>query len=205
MMAEENLYPDGMRVQRAFNTAATFHPDFDMEYAQELSNSLVSICAKDNLSFHWLLIDIQADYGNVRQCSLFTAGRTGTGLDAQHRDMFYKILLEKYAKSPCTIIISTHLIQEAAALIEHAVIIREGRILRDMPTEEMLSGAYNVSGPAGLVDTFISGNVCCPKAPLAAEDRLHRGPGGDVTEGLELNRVQLQDYFISLMNEEDGR
>lgn len=50
------------------------------------------------------------------------------GLDARHRDMFYKALIEKYAEAPCTIVISTHLIQEVAHIISHAIVIRDGSI-----------------------------------------------------------------------------
>ena len=46
------------------------------------------------------------------------------GLDANHREMFYRILLEKYIEEPFTIVISTHLIEEVASVIEHVVILK---------------------------------------------------------------------------------
>ena len=79
------------------------------------------------------------------------------GLDAQHRDLFYRLLMEKCAEGEQTAILSTHLIQEAANLISHAVIIKKGRIIRDAPVEELNGAAYTVSGPAALVDAYIAG------------------------------------------------
>ena len=52
------------------------------------------------------------------------------GLDANHREMFYRILLEKYIEEPFTIVISTHLIEEVASVIEHVVILKDGKIVK---------------------------------------------------------------------------
>ena len=57
----------------------------------------------------------------------------------------------------CTILLSTHLISEVENLIDHTIILREGRILRNAPTEELLTSAYTLSGPAGLVEQYTEG------------------------------------------------
>lgn len=64
-------------------------------------------------------------------------------------------MLEKYAENYCTIIVSTHLI--VIRFDRAAIIIRDGRILKDCPTDELTSDVYTVSGPAGLVDKHIEG------------------------------------------------
>lgn len=43
-------------------------------------------------------------------------------------------------------LLSTHLISEVENLIDHTIILREGRILRNAPTEELLTSAYTLSG-----------------------------------------------------------
>ena len=128
------------------------------------------------------------------------------GLDARHRDMFYKMLIEKYAENECTIIISTHLIQEVANLIEHTLIIRDGRIIKDMPRETLLADSYTVSGPAGLVEKYISGREVISASSLGGLKTacLQGQPErSDLSPGLEIGSVNLQDYFISLMNGKD--
>ena len=64
------------------------------------------------------------------------------GLDANHRELFYKLLLESYGEKPKTILIATHLIEEIAHVIEHIVIIKRGEILRDEPVETLLESGY---------------------------------------------------------------
>ena len=45
------------------------------------------------------------------------------GLDANHRELFYRILLAKYGEKPFTVVLSTHLIEEVASIIEDVVIL----------------------------------------------------------------------------------
>mgnify|MGYP000155159634 CR=1 FL=1 len=129
------------------------------------------------------------------------------GLDAQHRDLFYKLLVQKYAEHPCTMVVSTHLIAEVADLIEHTVIIRKGRILQDAPTEELTAACWAVSGLPGWWTAGPPGGTCLH--PLCWADSRPSGIRGGGTEdlpaGLERRRVGLQEYFISLMEEEDQR
>ena len=130
------------------------------------------------------------------------------GIDAQHRDIFYKLLIEKYSEYPCTILISTHLIQEVANLIEHTFIIKNGRIIKDMPREELLDGGYTVSGPAALVANYISGRRVLSVSNLAGlKTACVQGKPEQTAlpAGLELGNLGLQDYFISLMNEEENK
>lgn len=205
MMGEENLYPEDMRVRQALKVGASFYPGFDMAYAEELSRRF-------GLNTKKKITALSTGYASIFRLVVALSANTPyllldepvLGLDAQHRDMFYKILLEKYVTSPCTIVISTHLIQEAAQLIEHAVIIREGRVLLDMPTEELLNGVYNVSGPAGLVDAYVSGKrVLSHNSIGGLKTACVEGTADNAQDGLEISKVELQDYFISLMNEED--
>ena len=50
-------------------------------------------------------------------------------MDANHRELFYELLLNNYEEHPRTIVIATHLIEEVANLIEEVVLIDHGRIL----------------------------------------------------------------------------
>ena len=52
------------------------------------------------------------------------------GMDAPSRYAFYDELLADYIAHPRTIIVSTHLIDEMAALLEDVVIIDHGRAAR---------------------------------------------------------------------------
>ena len=208
LVGEKNLYPDDMKVKRALDTAELFYPDFDRAYAEDLARQF-------ELPLNKKINGLSTGYGSIFRIVLGLSVNTPyvlfdepvLGLDAQHRDLFYKLLVRKYAENPCTMVISTHLIAEVADLIEHTVIIRKGRILQDAPTEALTAACWAVSGPAGLVDGWAAGrNVLTTTALGGLKTVCVRGAvEEDLPAGLERRRVGLQEYFISLMEEEDQR
>lgn len=66
---------------------------------------------------------------------------------ANHRDLFYRLLLENYQSTGRTILISTHLIEEIAKLVEHVLIIKSGKLICNRPCEELLADYRVISGP----------------------------------------------------------
>jgi ABC-2 type transport system ATP-binding protein len=129
------------------------------------------------------------------------------GLEAGHRDMFYKLLIARYSEKPCTIVISTHLIAEVASLIEHCVIIKNGRIIKDAPCEDLLNNGYSVSGSASLVDEYLrqGKNIMFSSNLGGLKTASVNGIAPAVNDrpgGLEFGKLNLQEYFIHLMNDE---
>src|SRR6201999_993022 len=59
------------------------------------------------------------------------------GLDAVARQIFYDRLLADYAEHPRTIVLSTHLIDEVAGLLEHVLLIDRGRLIVDEEAERL--------------------------------------------------------------------
>lgn len=81
------------------------------------------------------------------------------GLDAVARSIFYDRLLEDYAEHPRTIVLSTHLIDEVANLLEHIVLIDAGRILLDQDADEVRAKATTVAGRRTAVEEFAAGRT----------------------------------------------
>ena len=207
LMNEGSMFPEDMRVQRAFDWAARFRPAFDRAEADALARQF-------ELNERTRVSKLSTGYGSIFKLILALASNADCllldepvlGLDAQHREMFYKLLLEKYAKNGCTVIFSTHLISEAAPLVERAVILRRGRVLRDAPVEELTAGAYTVSGPAAAVDAYLAGRrVLSESAVGGLRSAAVEGEPEDVPAGLEVSGLELQDLYIALMEQEDRK
>ena len=208
MMAEQNLFPESMKVKAALKITADFLPSFDLELAMELAK-------KFGLPMNKKVKALSTGYSSIIRIILALSAGTPyvifdepvLGLDAQHRDMFYRLLMEHCGGGEQTVIISTHLIQEAAPLIEHAVIIKDGKILRNAPAEELKDAAHTVTGPAGLVDGYIAGRRVLNTTSIGGLKTacVEGEPDARVPAGLEVSPMGLQDYFISLMNEEDAK
>ncbi len=208
MMAEQNLFPESMKVKAALKITADFLPSFDLELAMELAK-------KFGLPMNKKVKALSTGYSSIIRIILALSAGTPyvifdepvLGLDAQHRDMFYRLLMEHCGGGEQTVIISTHLIQEAAPLIEHAVIIKDGKILRNAPAEELKGAAHTVTGPAGLVDGYIAGRRVLNTTSIGGLKTVcvEGEPDARVPAGLEVSPMGLQDYFISLMNEEGAK
>ena len=51
------------------------------------------------------------------------------GLDVVMRECFYRLLLDDYAETNRTFVISTHIIEEAAGVFERVIVLDEGRVI----------------------------------------------------------------------------
>lgn len=206
MMAEAYLFPDSMKVDGALKLTKSYYPTFDMDYA-------MSVAEKFALPTKKKVKALSTGYASIFRltlalsvnCPYVIFDEPVLGLDAQHRDLFYRLLMEKCAEGEQTVILSTHLIQEAAKLIGHAVIIKNGRILRDADADELSGAAYQVSGPAAAVDNYLRGrHVLSVNSLGGLKTACVEGAPDGAPEGLEISGMDLQDYFIGLMNEQEG-
>jgi ABC-2 type transport system ATP-binding protein len=90
------------------------------------------------------------------------------GLDPVARQLFYDRMLAASAEHPRTVMLSTHLIDEAAGLLERVVVIDHGRVLLDGAADELRGAATSVSGPAVAVAEFIAGRTVWNRRRVAS-------------------------------------
>jgi len=204
LMSENNYYMESMRIREAFKWANALYPDFDLENAQYLAHAF-------QLDTKKKMKELSTGMNTMFKASV--ALSTGApyifldepvlGLDAVHRDLFYKLLVEQFAKRPACYVISTHLIEESAGLIEDVIIIKEGEILLNEPTEQLLSRGYTVTGPEATVNAFIQGKRCIGQDQLGGLKSayiLENFPAQS-PEGFELSKLNLQQLFVQLTKE----
>lgn len=207
-MMEASLYPSSLRVKEAFRWSKEFYPDFDMNYALNLSE-------KFGLNMNKRVKELSTGYGSIMKAIIALASNASIvifdepvlGLDANHREMFYRELVASYSLRPKTIIISTHLIEEISEVLEEVIIIKDGRIILKQPVEDLLSQAYTVSGEAAQVERFIEGKRCVSGETLGkfravtVMECLQNSDRALARElELDLSGVELQKLFISLTN-----
>ncbi|MDL2206758.1 ABC transporter ATP-binding protein [Eubacteriales bacterium OttesenSCG-928-N13] len=203
MLSEATYYPESMKVREAFKWSAEFYPNFDDPYADELAgrfglnvNSKVNALSTGYNTIFKLIIALACG------ARVLLLDEPVLGLDANHRDLFYKSLIECYAKTPCCVVISTHLVDEVSPLVEDVVIIHQGTILKSLPREELLTQGYTVTGAAAKVDAYITGkNVIGTDAIGGLKTACILGERGEGAEGLEFNGLDLQRLFIQLTND----
>ncbi len=205
---ETNLYPEGMKVKDAFRWTREFYPDFDADYAGELSR-LFELPVKKKIKS--LSTGYQSIFRNITALSVNVPfvflDEPVLGLDACHRELFYKLLIEKYARDPFTAVVSTHLIEEAANIIEQVIVIDKGQIIRNEPTESLLDSGYCISGPAGTVDAYIKAREVIGTDILGGLKSAYviGEPEYPLPSGLSVSKMDLQKLFIKLTDNLHGR
>jgi ABC-2 type transport system ATP-binding protein len=152
---EGQRYPDAFRVRDALAAAAMVFPNWDDDLARQLVREFdlpekrpVKKLSRGMTSAVGIII------GLASRAPLTLFDEPYLGLDAVARRLFYDRLLADYAEHPRTILLSTHLIEEIADLLEHVVLLDHGRIVLDDDTESFRSSAVTVSGPRAQVEAF---------------------------------------------------
>ena len=200
-MGEKTLLPDTATVAQLFRWTGDFYPGFDGEYAGQLADTfgLPEKKKLKNLSTGYLTIAklITALASNAPY-TLFD--EPVLGLDANHREVFYRQLIESYSRQPRTILISTHLIEEVADIIEQVVIIKAGKILLDRPAEEVKRMGYTVSGRAEAVDAYCTGRDVLSVDTLGGLKTACILGKAEEAPGLDVSGLDMQKLFIRLTN-----
>lgn len=129
------------------------------------------------------------------------------GLDVVAREQFYKLLLEEYTESGRTFLVSTHILEEAAGVLEEVIIIKDGRLLTKRDTQELLDSARYVSGKAEDVDRATAGlEVHHPEVLGRSKGVtvfLKPGESLEDTANVSVQPVTLQQVFVALVGEEE--
>ena len=176
---ESQVYPD-IKVKRVLEAASWFYPNWDAELAGTLmedfalpANRPVKKLSRGMHSSVGIVIGLAAR----AEITLFD--EPYLGLDAVARQIFYDRLLADYAEHPRTVLLSTHLIDEVANLLEHVIVIDRGRIVIDAPADDLRGRAVTVSGRAADVDEFVTHRKVLDPAGdrLAGNGHGHRSAG----------------------------
>lgn len=205
LMSETTLHPNFMRVNEAFRWAGAFYPGFQEDYARKLAEefalnprSKISGLSTGYRSIFKLILALSV---NVPYLLL---DEPVLGLDANHRELFYRRLLEKYVESPLTVVLSTHLIEEVENLVEDVVIIKNGEILCQESRESLLNRGYTVSGGAAAVETYLQDKQVLSVEALGGLRTAYvlgsPEKQGETAKDLEFGPVSLQKLFVQLTN-----
>ncbi|GAB2507727.1 ABC transporter ATP-binding protein [Paramicrobacterium agarici] len=201
---ESQKYPDTFRAKDVISVAASVYPNWDAAFAEQLITDfrlpvkrLVKKLSRGQLSAVGIII------GLASRAPLTFFDEPYLGLDAVARQIFYDRLLEDFASYPRTVVLSTHHIDEAANLLEHVVVLDEGKLLLDADTEELRGRALQVAGKADAVDAFLAGRDVLSRDELgalssatimASEGDAERADGA----GLTVSSVSLQNLIVHL-------
>ncbi|MFD6054355.1 ABC transporter ATP-binding protein [Agromyces sp. NPDC060279] len=205
-IAESQRYPEDFTPKHVFTAAPWFFENWDAEFAERLiADFRLPVKRRIKKLSRGQLSAVGVIVGLASRAPLTFFDEPYLGLDAVARHIFYDRLLEDYAEHPRTIVLSTHLIDEVANLLEHVILIDQGRILLDRDAEEVRGQATTIAGARSAVEEFVQGRPVIGReglgglASVTIDGRLDREERIRAAElGLELAPVSLQQLIVHL-------
>ena len=197
-----------MKVKDQFIWTTRFYNDFDLDKAFELSkkfnldiNKRFKALSKGYQSIFKLIIALSLNVPYV----IFD--EPVLGLDANHRELFYSLLLKEFENNERTLIIATHLIEEVSNIIEEVVLIDKGKILLQETVEELLEKGYSISGVAQEVDHYCEGKNVIGYDELGGLKIAYvLGEKTALPQGsnLQVTAMNLQKLFVKMTEKGGG-
>lgn len=205
LMSEVDMYTKRTTIKRMMELADEAYENFDFKNAERLLKGF-ELDQKEifaNLSTGQrtaaklvVALNVNADYILLDEPVL--------GLDANHRELFYKELIKTFQNKPRTFVLSTHLIEEIQQLVEHVIIINDHKIIEDADVESLLNRAYAISGPADDVDAYTNGlNVLDTETMGNIKTAYVLDKLNDqrvIPDRVKIDHYDLQHLFIYLTN-----
>lgn len=202
---------NNLKVKHYLKSAAIYYPRWDGAYAQRLLEEFklepkkkIYQLSKGQLSMVTILIALAS-------CAPVTIlDEPVAGLDVVMRERFYQLLLEDFSKTNRTFIVSTHIIEEAASVFEQVIILDEGKILENCPTEELIDQFRYVSGREDEVDRVCNGlEVLSVHQMGRHKTAAVRGSGVKLEQArqadVDIVPMNLQNVFVALCGHGDAQ
>lgn len=209
---DNQRYPDDYKLHHVLRIAPDFAPNWSTELAAELVDGL-RIPAKTPLKklSRGQLSGIAIVLGLASRASITLLDEPYLGLDVTARSLFHRMLIRDYADHPRTIVLSTHLIEESASLLDRVVILDKGRVVVDGDTEQARDEAYVLSGNTDAVAKLLIGRTVLEKKSMGALTSVTAaGPIDEVlreravANGVQVARPSLQELVSAYGADDSG-
>ena len=155
---DNQRYPDDYRMGHVLRIAPAFAPNWSRELAEELVDGF-RIPSKTPLAklSRGQLSSVAIVLGLASRAPVTLFDEPYLGLDVTARELFYETLIRDHAEHPRTVLLSTHLIAEAANLFDRIVLLEGGLVVVDVDIDEVHNLAFLVSGVAKAVEQLTAG------------------------------------------------
>lgn len=203
-ISEQMLYPEAARIRHIFKWTKEMYPNFD-------ETSAVEMLARFHLDPKSKIKALSTGYRTVVKLIIALNVRTDyvffdepvLGLDAAHRDLFYKLLIETSTHFPAGYLVSTHLIDEVANLVEDVIILDGGRVILADTAESIRDRYVCVSGPSEAVLQAVGDRPVLGTEMLGGFRQVYlEGPFTAPSSEITVTHPELQRLFIELTRDD---
>lgn len=208
------LSPTGMfgqntfKIQDYLNASRAFMPNWDDAYAKQLIE-LFRLNPKDKVAklSKGMMSMVTIVLALASKATFTLLDEPVAGLDIVAREDFYRLLLEEYAKTGRTFVVSTHIVEEAESIFEDVIMIDDGKIIEEGNTEELVGQFYSVAGHEDTVAQATAGMKTMHKSTMGRMTTLVVRGGEEVAKKLAgfdvtVSPMSLSKVFVALTGKE---
>lgn len=204
---EKNYFLGGARVIEVLEHASAFHPNWDWDFAHDLVKAFK---LNPHKKIRQLSRGMESLVGNIiglaSRAPLTIYDEPVLGLDVLMREKFYNVLMADYAENPRAILLSTHLIDEIAKVVERVYIIEGGSIRLQDEVDHIRARSHLLTGTKEAIDAFTrgkrviyqesygQGSMAAIYDAIGDQERQQAGKLGVTVDGLPLQKFFA--YFI---------
>lgn len=206
-MNDKDFYPGSLKVEKLLHYTSKFYSEFDyqksLDYSKIFGLDINKKYKELSTGYKTIMKFIIALSLNLKYIFL---DEPVLGLDANHRELFYKVLIENYQENPRTLVIATHLIEEVSNIIEHVILINDGEVILNENIYDVLNKGYSVSGSIKDVDEYsLNKNVIGNDILGGYKINYIIGVPNkkEIKNSLELSKINLQKLFVKLTSKGD--
>ncbi|ACZ29453.1 ABC transporter related protein [Xylanimonas cellulosilytica DSM 15894] len=202
---DNQRYPDGYTLRHVLRIAPTYAPNWDADVAAELADAMripdkvpVKSFSRGQLSAVAILLSLAA------RAPVTLLDEPYLGLDVTARARFHDVLIRDYVAHPRTVVLSTHLIEESEALFDRVIIMDRGRVRADLPSEQVPTHAFVLSGPGEAVDRLATDRTVLSThaVPGLKSVTVHGAPevglvADAASSGVQVSAASLQELVAA--------
>ena len=196
-----------MKVKEYLRTASIYYRDWDSAMAERLVDLFeLPVKKRMNKLSKGMLSMVTIIVAMASKAAFTFLDEPVAGLDVVAREQFYKLLIEEYTETGRTFVLSTHIIEEAADVLEEVIILKDGKVLLEADTQSLVDSARYVSGKTEDVDAVTAGlETHHPEISGRAKSvTVLLKPGQSLPAGYDVSiqPLNLQKVFLALCGEE---
>jgi ABC-2 type transport system ATP-binding protein len=203
---EDQRYNDAFRVRDILRVLPSFYTEWDDALADRLVGRFALPVERSARKLSRGQRSAFAIITALASCAPYTfLDEPYLGLDPSAREIFYEELMAEVGRRPRTIVMSTHLVDEAADLMEEVIVLQSGSLVLQTDVDAARASAFVARGRADDVRAFATGRDVVAEnslGPITAATIRGRATADDearaIAARVSLEPAGLQDLIAAL-------
>jgi ABC-2 type transport system ATP-binding protein len=200
-IADVAVLPRWLRVQQAVEFVAGVHPHFRPERCEQfLARTTIKRTSRIRELSKGMITQLHLALVMAIDAQLLVLDEPTLGLDILSRKQFYDSLLSDYMDGERSIVVTTHQVEEIENILTDLMFIDRGRIVLDLPMEEIPAHYAQLLVPPGRADEARALKPLNERQLLGRNVFLFEGADAAALERLgEVRQPSVADLFVAKM------